>query len=222
MPQRWQGRQPEPLQAALHRVLVRASRPPAARSLLQPAAAVRQACPAPPLPRPPGLRPCPCAASPYSSTAPALRPLSSLQAAARTNRSAAARNAMNRTATVIFLREIQSPRCIPAVSKVWNGIPSSSSFICPASRDLPCPNRWEFELQYPPVTIAACFKLFADWSLDDSVITVKIPVSCKFRRKPPGSIASFQSSPTMEFFRSNPNLFLFCKHYFLCLAILCC
>jgi hypothetical protein len=80
-----------------------------------------------------------CAASPYSSTAPALRPLSSLLAAARTNRSAAAQNAMNRTATVIFLREIRSLRCVPVVSKVWNGILSSSSFVSPTSRDLSCP-----------------------------------------------------------------------------------
>jgi hypothetical protein len=48
--------------------------------------------------------------------------------------------AQNRTdSRRIFLREIRSLRCIPVVSKVWNGIPSSSSFICPASRDLSCP-----------------------------------------------------------------------------------
>jgi hypothetical protein len=38
----------------------------------------------------------------------------------------------------IFLSKIRSPRCVPAVSKVWNRIHSSSSFICPASRNLPC------------------------------------------------------------------------------------
>jgi hypothetical protein len=39
----------------------------------------------------------------------------------------------------LFSREIRPPRCIPAVSKVWNRIPSSSSFICPAPCDLSCP-----------------------------------------------------------------------------------
>jgi hypothetical protein len=129
--------------------------------------------------------------------------------------------AQNRPNLAVFSREIRSSRCISAAGKAWNRTPSLSSFFSPTSRALP----WSKSLQFWPTGSfrAAAMeetRAFAIQSPEKDVIFLFSPVSCRFCRKPPISFPSFQSSPTMEFFRSNPNLFCICEHYFLCLVFL--
>jgi hypothetical protein len=61
-----------------------------------------------------------------------------------------------------FSGEIRPPRCTLVVSKVWNRIPASASFICPAPRDLPCTRMPGIRLTVAASHHESCCEAFID------------------------------------------------------------